>query len=374
MSLRPGPQLRAIATVQVALAERSYDILIGGEVLARDDRWIPLVQARQVALVSNLTVAPLHAAPVLKALREHAAQVIEVLLPDGEACKDWQHLQRIFDALLGHRFDRRCVLVALGGGVVGDMTGFAAACYQRGVDFIQMPTTLLAQVDSSVGGKTGINHPAGKNMIGAFHQPRLVVADTGWLATLPARERSAGLAEVIKHGAIADVAYLQAVVDDLAALRRADPLALQRAVVRSCEIKAAVVGEDERENDRRAILNFGHTFGHAIEAGLGFGTWLHGEAVGAGMVLAADLSERLGMLPASERGLLVAAIAEAGLPVRAPDWGFEAYLHWMSADKKARAGIPRFVLLEGLGKAVVCTVDAHRLRQTLASCTGPPAV
>lgn len=369
--MRPQPAVQAegIATVRVALGDRSYEILVGAQILARDGRWIPHVKARQVALVTNDTVAPLHAAPVVQALKAHAAQLIEIVLPDGEAYKDWQHLQTIFDALLAHRFDRRCVLVALGGGVVGDMAGFAAACYQRGVDFIQMPTTLLAQVDSSVGGKTGINHPAGKNMIGAFHQPRIVVADTAWLASLPAREMSAGLAEVIKHGAIADADYLRSVIADMAALRAADPHALQRAVLRSCQIKAAVVGEDERENDRRAILNFGHTFGHAIEAGLGYGRWLHGEAVGAGMVLAADLSERLGLLEAADRVLLEKAIAAADLPLRAPAWSFETYLDWMSADKKARAGIPRFVLLAGIGSAVVRTVEEHPLRQTFAACT-----
>jgi len=370
MNARADPQREAIASVPVALGDRSYDILVGEDILARDKRWVSLVAARQLALVTNTTVGPLHAGGVRKALEEHAAQVIDVVLPDGEAYKDWHQVQRIFDALLEHRFDRRCVLVALGGGVVGDMTGFAAACYQRGVDFIQMPTTLLAQVDSSVGGKTGINHPAGKNMIGAFHQPRLVLADTAWLASLPARERSAGLAEVIKHGAIADPQYLQAVVDDMAALRRAEPAALQRAVLRSCAIKAAVVGEDEHEHDRRAILNFGHTFGHAIEAGMGYGTWLHGEAVGAGMVLAADLSERLGLLQPEERRMLCAAIDAAGLPLKAPRWSLEAYLRWMSADKKARAGVPRFVVLDGLGRAIVRTVEVSVLRATLAACTG----
>ncbi|NCX62022.1 MAG: 3-dehydroquinate synthase, partial [Betaproteobacteria bacterium] len=274
----------------------------------------------------------------------------------------------IFDALLSHRFDRRCLLIAFGGGVVGDMTGFAAACYQRGVDFVQMPTTLLAQVDSSVGGKTGINHPAGKNMIGAFHQPKMVLADTSWLQSLPPRELSAGLAEVIKHGAIADRSYLEQVCRDMPALRRADPQALAAAVAGSCAIKAAVVGEDEREDDRRAVLNFGHTFGHAIEAGMGYGVVLHGEAVGTGMVMASALSQRLGLLTPAERELLLSAINAAALPMRAPAWSTAEYLRWMSIDKKARAGRPRFVLLEGLGRAIVREVDEETLDQSIKAC------
>ncbi|NCV56750.1 MAG: 3-dehydroquinate synthase, partial [Betaproteobacteria bacterium] len=291
--------------LRVELGARSYDILIGPDLLAQDESWVALVAGRQVALVTNQLLATLHAPKLRAAIEPHAAKLIQIDLPDGERYKDWQHLQLIFDALLSHRFDRRCLLIAFGGGVVGDMTGFAAACYQRGVDFVQMPTTLLAQVDSSVGGKTGINHPAGKNMIGAFHQPKMVLADTSWLQSLPPRELSAGLAEVIKHGAIADRSYLEQVCRDMPALRRADPQALAAAVAGSCAIKAAVVGEDEREDDRRAVLNFGHTFGHAIEAGMGYGVVLHGEAVGTGMVMASALSQRLGLLTPAERELLL---------------------------------------------------------------------
>jgi 3-dehydroquinate synthase len=354
--------------VVVPLAQRSYTIAIGEGLLDRRDLLAPIVSGRQVAIVSNVTVAPLYAARLRAALEPDADCVVEVALPDGEAHKHWGTLNSIFDALLEHRFDRSAILVALGGGVVGDMTGFAAAVYQRGIDFIQVPTTLLAQVDSSVGGKTGINHPMGKNMIGAFHQPRLVLADVGCLATLPERELSAGLAEVIKHGAIADAAYLEAVERALPALLARDPGALADAVARSCEIKAGVVGSDERESGLRAILNFGHTFGHAIEAGLGYGEWLHGEAVGAGMVMAADLSRRLGLLDAAAAGRLRETIAAARLPVRGPGWPADRYVELMSVDKKAERGTPRFVLLDGLGRACVRRAPDETVRETLAAC------
>ena len=354
--------------IRVDLGHRAYDILIGHNLLATDASWISLVSGRQVAVVTNQVLARLHAPSLCAQLKSHVSKLIQIDLPDGERFKDWQHLQLIFDALLSHRFDRRCLLIAFGGGVVGDMTGFAAACYQRGVDFIQIPTTLLAQVDSSVGGKTGINHPAGKNMIGAFHQPKMVLADSAWLQTLPARELRAGLAEVIKHGAIADRHYLEQVLRDMPALLKADPEALAAAVARSCEIKAAVVGEDEREDDRRAILNFGHTFGHAIEAGLGYGACLHGEAVGIGMVMASDLSQRLGLLQADERALLLSVIQAAGLPMKAPAWSTADYLNWMSVDKKARAGRPRFVLLQGLGQAILTEVDEAVLDRCIKAC------
>ncbi len=355
-------------TVVVPLADRSYTIAIGEQLLARRDLLGPLVGARQVAIVTNTTVAPLYAAPLREALSRDAAQVIEVTLPDGEAHKHWQTLNLIFDALLEHRFDRGSIIVALGGGVVGDMAGFAAAVYQRGIEFIQVPTTLLAQVDSSVGGKTGINHPLGKNMVGAFHQPRLVLADVGCLQSLPDRELSAGLAEVIKHGAIADERYLASVERDLPRLLARDPAALADAVARSCEIKAEVVGKDEREGGLRAILNFGHTFGHAIEAGLGYGDWLHGEAVGAGMVMAADLSRRLGMLQPAESQRLREAIASARLPVRGPNWPADRYVELMSVDKKAERGTPKFVLLEALGHATVRRAPDDAVRATLAAC------
>ncbi|MGQ9724754.1 MAG: 3-dehydroquinate synthase, partial [Tepidimonas sp.] len=281
-------------TVTIDLAERSYPILIGAGLLDDPATWAGLPRASTAVVVTNDTVGPLYAARLQAALAPHYSRVLQVVLPDGEAYKDWPTLNQIFDALLSQACDRQTVLFALGGGVIGDMTGFAAACYMRGVPFVQVPTTLLAQVDSSVGGKTAINHPLGKNMIGAFYQPVRVVCDLDTLATLPAREYSAGLAEVIKYGPIYDPAFLDWIEAHLELLRARDPAAVAHAVRRSCEIKAAVVGQDERESGLRAILNFGHTFGHAIEAGLGFGVWLHGEAVGCGMVMAATLSQQLG--------------------------------------------------------------------------------
>jgi 3-dehydroquinate synthase len=355
-------------SLEVSLAERSYPILIGPGLLDRCEPLDALVAGRQVAIVTDDVVAPRYLARLRGALGSTPAALCEVVLPAGEAHKTWDSLNRIFDALLAARFDRGCLLLALGGGVIGDMAGFAAAVYQRGVDFVQLPTTLLAQVDSSVGGKTAINHPAGKNMIGAFHQPRLVIADTETLRTLPARELSAGLAEVIKHGAIADTDYLASIERDLEALRRCEAEAMAAAIARSCEIKADVVARDEREGGLRAILNFGHTFGHAIEAGTGFGSWLHGEAVGAGMVQAADLSCRLGLLARADADRLAALIARAGLPVRAPDWPLAEWIALMSVDKKAEQGTPRFVLLDGLGRALLRRAPEKALRETLVAC------
>ncbi len=356
-----------VRELRVSLGDRSYPIVIGAGVLAGSEALARLAQGRQVAVVTNDTVGGLYEARLDASLAGAAAR-ISIRLPDGEAYKRWSSLDQVFERLLRERYDRQCLLVALGGGVIGDLTGFAAATYQRGVDFVQVPTTLLAQVDSSVGGKTGINHPLGKNMIGAFHQPRLVLADVETLRTLPARELSAGLAEMIKHGAIADPEYLERLERDLAALRACDPRALADAILRSCEIKAAVVAADEREAGVRATLNFGHTFGHAIEAGLGYGEWLHGEAVGAGMVMAADLSRRLGLVDASVVARLRETIAAAGLPVRGPSWPFERYVELMSTDKKARQGTPKFVLLERLGRATVRRVPDEPLRATLAAC------
>ncbi len=354
--------------IPVSLGERSYPILIGEGLLAGAQRLAELARGRQVALVTDPVVGALHATVLESSLGAVAQSLVRIELPGGEENKDWRSLDRIFDTLLAQRFDRSCLLVALGGGVVGDITGFAAAVYQRGVEFVQVPTTLLAQVDSSVGGKTAINHPLGKNMIGAFHQPRLVIADLSTLRTLPARELSAGLAEMIKHGAIADVGYLASLEASMPALRACDPAALAVAIARSCELKAEVVAADEREADRRAILNFGHTFGHAIEAGAGYGTWLHGEAVGAGMVMAADLSVRLGMLGVAEQARLRAVVAAAGLPVGAPAWPAARWLDLMSVDKKASKGTPRFVLLDGLGRAVVRRVPEAPLRETFIAC------
>jgi 3-dehydroquinate synthase len=304
-------------------------------------------------VVTNTTVAPLYLAQLTAALEAAGVTVAQVVLPDGEAYKNWETLNLVFDALLTDRAERKTTLIALGGGVIGDMTGFAAACYQRGIPFIQIPTTLLSQVDSSVGGKTGINHPLGKNMIGAFYQPKVVLADTDTLKTLPPRELSAGLAEVIKYGLIWDADFLAWLEANMDKLRALDPAAITHAIYRSCEIKAQVVGEDEREGGIRAILNLGHTFGHAIETGMGYGTWLHGEAVAAGMVMAAQTSQRMGWISEADVGRTRALIRAAGLPDVAPDLGVDTYLEYMGHDKKVEGGKMRFVLLKKLGEAVI---------------------
>ena len=339
--------------VRIALDERSYDIVIGADVFGDASIYGGLPAASCAAIVSNETVAPLHAQRLAAALSTRYPKVIQVVLPDGEAHKNWQTLNTIFDALLASGCDRKTTLFALGGGVVGDMTGFAAACYMRGVPYVQVPTTLLAQVDSSVGGKTAINHPMGKNMIGVFNQPLLVVADIATLSTLPQRELIAGLAEVIKYGPIADDAFFAWLEINLDALLARDPTALAYAIRRSCEIKAWVVSQDERETGLRAILNFGHTFAHAIEAGLGYGEWLHGEAVGCGMAIAANLSARLGLIAPEYAHRIQRLIERAGLPVRAPALGVDRYQQLMSLDKKAEGGETRFVLIAAPGKAVL---------------------
>jgi 3-dehydroquinate synthase len=297
--------------------------------------------------------------------------VLQIALPDGEAFKDAATLGLVFDQLLADGCDRKTVLYALGGGVVGDMAGFAAACYMRGVPFVQVPTTLLAQVDSSVGGKTAINHPLGKNMIGAFYQPARVICDLDLLDTLPERELSAGLAEVIKYGPIADPAFFDWIEANIDALRACDKPALAHAVRRSCEIKAEVVGQDEREGGLRAILNFGHTFGHAIETGLGYGQWLHGEAVGCGMVMAADLSARLGLADAALVPRLQALCRRAGLPVQAPALPLARWMALMRGDKKSEAGEIRFVLIDGLGRAVVRPAPDALVAAVIAAHTAP---
>lgn len=358
-------------TVVVDLGDRHYPILIGVGLLDAPSTWAGLPRASSAMIVSNETVAPLYAAQLRQALTPHFARVLEVVLPDGEAYKDWPTLNRIFDALLAQACDRKTVLFALGGGVIGDMTGFAAACYMRGVPFVQVPTTLLAQVDSSVGGKTAINHPLGKNMIGAFYQPVRVVCDLATLATLPQREYSAGLAEVIKYGPIYDAAFLDWIEANQAALRARDPVAVAYAVRRSCEIKAAVVGQDERESGLRAILNFGHTFGHAIEAGLGYGTWLHGEAVGCGMVMAAVLSQRLGRVSSAYVERLRRLLQAAGLPTRAPVLGEDnaaRYLALMRVDKKADAGEIRFVVVDERGHAALEAVPDALVAEVIDAC------
>ena len=354
--------------VQIALGERSYPILIGAGLLSQPSAWQGLPKASTALIVTNDAVGPLYAAALQQALKPHYAQIHQVTLPDGESHKTWQTLNQVFDVLLSQGCDRKTVLFALGGGVVGDMTGFAAACYMRGVPFVQVPTTLLAQVDSSVGGKTAVNHPLGKNMIGAFYQPARVVCDLSSLQTLPAREMSAGLAEIIKYGPIADMVFLDWIEAHIDALMARDPQALAHAVQRSCEIKAWVVGQDERESGLRAILNFGHTFGHAIEAGLGFGEWLHGEAVGCGMVMAAQLSHRLGYIDLALVERLTALIARAGLPVVGPNLGVETYLHHMRVDKKAEAGDIRFVLIDSPGHAKVQGAPDALVGEVIRQC------
>jgi 3-dehydroquinate synthase len=359
-------------TVRVALGARSYPIHIGRGLLQRADLVAPLLR-RRAAVVTNTTVAALYLDRLAAALESAGIACVRIVVPDGEDHKDWATLNSVFDALIAQRCDRQTTIFALGGGVIGDLAGFAAATYQRGVPFIQVPTTLLAQVDSSVGGKTAINHPRGKNMIGAFYQPLAVLADMDTLVTLPERELRAGLAEVVKHGAIRDAdffAWLEASADRLSAR---DPDALAHAVKRSVEIKAEVVALDEREADVRALLNFGHTFGHAIEAGMGYGAWLHGEGVAAGMVMAADLSVRMGLLDAPASARLKALLARLGLPVAGPALSADRYLELMSIDKKVQAGRIRFVLLQQLGAATLASdVPPPLLNATLAACAGTP--
>lgn len=356
-------------TVRIDLDERGYDIIIGRGLIDTPATWAGLPGGADALIVTNVTVGPLYTDRLRAALGTRFARVHVVELPDGEAHKDWATLNLIFDTLLARACDRKTVLFALGGGVVGDMAGFAAACYMRGVPFVQVPTTLLAQVDSSVGGKTAINHPLGKNMIGAFYQPLQVVCDLDTLATLPQRELVAGLAEVIKYGPIADMAFFDWIESNIEALLAREPAALAHAVRRSCEIKAWVVGQDEREGGLRAILNFGHTFGHAIESGLGYGEWLHGEAVGCGMVMAMQLSRRLGLVDDAMAERVTRLIARAGLPVTGPALGTARYLELMRVDKKAEAGQIRFVVIEAPGRAGVRPAPDAQVGEVLAACT-----
>ncbi len=355
----------AASTVRVELGSRSYSISIGRGLLDDPDACCGFAPSASCAIVSNETVAPLYAGRLAAALSRRFAEVRNVLVPDGEAHKDWATLQRILDGLIEAGAARDTVIFALGGGVIGDLAGFAASCYMRGVPYVQVPTTLLAQVDSSVGGKTAINHPTGKNLIGAFYQPSAVIADVDTLDTLPQNELVAGLAEVIKYGAVADDAFLAWLETNLARLLARDKPALIEAITRSCWIKADVVAADEREAGVRAILNFGHTFAHAIETGTGHGTWLHGEAVGCGMAMAADLSVRLGLIPQTQADRLTALIGAAGLPMRAPRLGIARYLELMSLDKKSQAGRLRFVVLEGPGQAALRAVGAEAVAPTL---------
>ena len=351
--------------LQVDLGDRSYPITIGQSLLSAPNLVARHVASTRAVIVTNTTVAPLYLDALTQTLVAAGKQVIPIILPDGEEEKNWACLMQVFDTLLAEKCDRKTTLIALGGGVIGDLTGFAAASYMRGVPFIQVPTTLLAQVDSSVGGKTGINHPLGKNMIGAFYQPQAVIADTSTLNTLPLRELSAGLAEVIKHGAIIDAQFFDWIEANIAKLMARDAAALAYAIQRSCEIKADVVRQDEREGGLRAILNFGHTFGHAIEAGMGYGKWLHGEAVGCGMVMAADLSYRLGLIDYVSKARVSALVKAAGLPVVAPDLGENRWLELMEVDKKNEGGQIKFILLKPLGRPAIMSVPPDILQATL---------
>ena len=356
-------------TLEVDLGNRSYPIYIGSDVIDQAGLFSACEKSTSIYIVTNTTVAPLYAARLTKTLETFGKPVRMITLPDGESYKDWKNLQLIFDDLLKFGADRKTMLIALGGGVIGDMTGFAAASFMRGVGFIQVPTTLLAQVDSSVGGKTGINHPLGKNMIGAFHQPAAVIADLNTLKTLPPRELSAGLAEVVKHGVIADAQFLDWIEANAGALLACDTNAMGHAVLRSCEIKSAVVSADEREGGIRATLNFGHTFGHAIEAGMGYGEWLHGEAVGCGMVMGADLSYRLNLISKAELERLTKIIKSMNLPTVPPKFGAERYMELMQVDKKTEGGQIRYVILEKIGKAQIKSVPDNQVIETL-SATG----
>lgn len=358
-----------MSVLNVALDDRSYPIHIGPGLLADAELITQKLAQRRVAVITNTTLAPLYLDSVAATLGSRGVDVVSIVLPDGEAHKNWETLNRIFDALLTHRCERGTTVIALGGGVIGDLAGFAAAVYLRGVPYIQIPTTLLAQVDSAVGGKTAINHPLGKNMIGAFYQPRAVIADTDTLRTLPDRELAAGIAEVIKYGLIRDPGLFEWLEQNIDRLTARDPEALAFVVERSCRNKAEIVERDEHEEGMRALLNFGHTFGHAIESGLGYGEWLHGEAVAAGMVLASRLSCRMGLIAGTDLRRVTALILRAGLPVEAPTLGVARYLELMGHDKKVQGGRPRFILLKAIGEAFIADeVPATDLAEVLNAC------
>jgi 3-dehydroquinate synthase len=362
------PSTAGFQTLNVALAQRSYPIYIG-TALPQLGTLVCLQAASSIVLVSNPTVLALYGAQVQTWLRTHGKSVFTVVLPDGEAYKTATQLDAIYSAMLHNHCDRRAVIVALGGGVIGDVAGYAAATYMRGIAFVQVPTTLLAQVDSSVGGKTAVNHPLGKNMVGAFYQPQAVLADAGVLQTLPAREIAAGLAEVIKYGCIMDVVFFDWLVANMPALTARQPETIATAVQRSCSIKASVVAQDEFEDAAkgvRALLNFGHTFGHAFETVLGYGTWLHGEAVGYGMVCAAQLSCELNLLAQSDVERIRQLVAAAQLPTQWPNGvSADAALAAMKNDKKTDAGTLRFIVLSGLGKSSVHAVDEAMVRRVM---------
>jgi 3-dehydroquinate synthase len=355
-------------TLGVALGERAYPIHIGAGLLDRAELYRPYLGGGSAAIVTNDVVARLYLEKVSQGLKQAGARVIHVLVPDGEQAKSWQVLESVFDALLAARCGRDTLLVALGGGVVGDLAGFAAAVYQRGIAFLQVPTTLLAQVDSSVGGKTAINHARGKNMIGAFHQPRAVISDVATLDTLPDRELRAGLAEVVKHALALDLPFVEWLEANMPKLLRRDRESLVLGIKRCCELKAGIVAADEREAGVRALLNFGHTFGHAIEAAAGYGAWLHGEAIAAGMVMAAQLSKNLGLIGDSEVSRVSGLLGRAGLPIRGPALAPERLMELMAGDKKAARGKLRFVVLEALGRAALRGgVEDERVRQAIVA-------
>lgn len=367
---QPAQAKHTMQTLDVGLAERSYQIHIGNNLLSQAELLLEHIPYKRVVIISNTTVAPLYLEKVAGVLNEKGIQVQSIILPDGERYKNSESLNTIYDALLSSRCERNTPLIALGGGVIGDLTGFAAATYLRGVPFIQMPTTLLAQVDSSVGGKTGINHPLGKNMIGAFYQPEVVIADVTVLSTLSDKELCAGIAEVIKYGLIRDLPFLEWLEQNIEKLLQRDTEALQYAIVRSCQNKAEVVGSDERESGERALLNLGHTFGHAIENAMGYGVWLHGEAVAAGTIMAVDLSQRMGWLTGQDVDRVKALFIKAGLPIKSPQLGTEKYLQLMGLDKKVSGGKIRFILLKALGEAVITDeAPADLLKLTLESCS-----
>jgi 3-dehydroquinate synthase len=361
-------------TLRLDLAERSYGIHIGSRLLDRGELYRPYIRGRRVVVISDWQVAELYGGRVCDALADYQPMLLR--FEPGEASKSLETYAALADRLIEGRFDRRVTLVALGGGVVGDLTGFLAATYQRGVDFIQVPTTLLAQVDSSVGGKTGVNRPGGKNLLGAFHQPRCVLVDTATLGTLPGRELAAGLAEIIKYGLIADVEFLTWIDRALPSLRGGDESALQHAIYRSCEIKAQIVAADERESGQRALLNLGHTFGHAVEAATGYGAWLHGEAVGLGMRMAADLSHRLGRLPAGDAARIAALLERSGLPVRLPDdVATQTLLGYMAGDKKVLDGELRLVVLDAVGRGAIASgVPTTLLADVIDAARAPVGV
>lgn len=353
-------------SLSVALGGRAYPIHIGWGLLSREELYAPHVGGGGVAIVTNDVVAPLYLQKVKLALG--VVQVAEVIVRDGEESKSWGGVEQVVDGLIAARLGRDGLVIALGGGVIGDLAGFAAAVYQRGVPLVQVPTTLLAQVDSSVGGKTAINHAAAKNMIGAFHQPRAVISDVATLDTLPCRELRSGIAEVIKHGLALDAEFFGWLESNVEKLLSRDRRALTHAVRRSCELKAQIVAEDERESGSRALLNFGHTFGHAIEAGAGYGAWLHGEAIAAGMVMAAELSALMAGLKKTEVGRVRDLLKRAGLPVAGPALAPEALIELMALDKKAAKGRNRFIVLEALGRARLCAdVDAALVRRAIVA-------